>query len=636
MKKLILSIVPVLLSALCVGQISVSNINAESELNNVLRYDVSFDTNEDCYSYLKYYRSVTDSLGNALDTLWVNSEMIGPTSSHSFHIVEMVAEQTYGFQINAFNEGSCVQTDYETFQTAPLPDVVPVLDTTLFYDAEAELTGYYLTNTVLVPDKTVQLFNRKGEVVWYDYHSGEPNLGNSQTCQMFNVTDDDNMILLECHEITLRDFNSNILEYVDLNGTEYDTLYFHHDAIINEAGNFVVIAGAGREIQSGDSTLLIIEENLLEITPLGEVVWTWTSFDYFDPTGATNQNGFYFSTFGAASINWLHANAVYQDNDGHYIVSFKEIDQLVKINSSSGDIMWKLGGDDPDIEFLPADHFGDQHGINRTAVGTYMIYDNTGLDTLSRLLEFSLDFYDDPVAINEWEYVLPVDLFSNILGSAERLPNGNRYGCSGNKGTIVEVNSAAEPQWRLRQSAWMYRCFFLEAPFPAAAEIEDITMGDNPTLVCETEAAIALNAEPAGGFWSGEGVADGMFDPATAGLGTHTLKFKWGWNTAIIEVEVSDEVPPCAVSVEEELDQNSIQLYPNPVGNLLTVQLNNQIAGKAVIQIVDVTGKIVRSQEINGSVQIINIDVADLANGLYTLSINGADNLTSKHFVVSK
>jgi hypothetical protein len=217
MKKLILSIVPVLLSALCVGQISVSNINAESELNNVLRYDVSFDTNEDCYSYLKYYRSVTDSLGNALDTLWVNSEMIGPTSSHSFHIVEMVAEQTYGFQINAFNEGSCVQTDYETFQTAPLPDVVPVLDTTLFYDAEAELTGYYLTNTVLVPDKTVQLFNRKGEVVWYDYHSGEPNLGNSQTCQMFNVTDDDNMILLECHEITLRDFNSNILEYVDLN-----------------------------------------------------------------------------------------------------------------------------------------------------------------------------------------------------------------------------------------------------------------------------------------------------------------------------------------------------------------------------------------------------------------------------------
>ncbi len=161
-------------------------------------------------------------------------------------------------------------------------------------------------------------------------------------------------------------------------------------------------------------------------------------------------------------------------------------------------------------------------------------------------------------------------------------------------------------------------------------------MGDNPTLLCETEAAFALNAEPAGGYWSGDGVANGMFDPAIAGVGTHVLKFKWGWNTETIEIEVSDQVPPCAVSVEEEADQLAIQLYPNPVGNQLTVQFNNQISGKTVIQIVDVTGKVVRSQEVNGSVQTINIDVADLANGLYTLSISGADNFTSKHFVISK
>ncbi|MFT4679199.1 MAG: arylsulfate sulfotransferase [Litorivivens sp.] len=636
MKKIFLSSLPLFFTMLCAAQITVSNINAQSEENNVLRYDISFDTNEDSYSFLKYYRALTDSLGNALDTVWVNSEMIGPTMNHSFHIVEMVAENTYGFQINAFNTGSCVQTDYETFDTAPLPDVVPVMDTTLFYNEEADLTGYYLTNTVLVPDKTVQIFNRKGEVVWYDYHSGEPNVGNSQTCQAYSITEEENIILLECHEITVRDYHSNILDYVDLNGTPYDSLLFHHDAIINDAGNFVVIAAAARQIPSGDSSLTVMEENLLEITPLGEVIWSWNSFDYFDPTGATNQNGFFFSTYGAASINWLHLNALEQDNDGNYILSFKEINQLVKINSETGAIIWKLGGSDGDISFFPNDQFGDQHDINRTAVGTYMVFDNTGLDSLSRLLEFSLDFYDDPVAINQWEYVIPQELQSVILGTARRLPNDNRYGCAGNQGTIIEVSAAGEVQWQMRQSAWVYRTFFLEAPFPIAAGIADITMGDNPDLLCETEAAFALNAEPVGGYWSGEGVENGMFDPASAALGTHTLSYKWGWNTATIEIEVSDQVPPCIVSVDELGEQNTIRLYPNPVANELTVLLNEQVSGKVVIQIIDVTGKVIRTQEVNAAVQTVKMDVTELANGMYTLTVQGENQNASKHFVISK
>jgi hypothetical protein len=127
-----------------------------------------------------------------------------------------------------------------------------------------------------------------------------------------------------------------------------------------------------------------------------------------------------------------------------------------------------------------------------------------------------------------------------------------------------------------------------------------------------------------------------MFDPASAALGTHTLSYKWGWNTATIEIEVSDQVPPCIVSVDELGEQNTIRLYPNPVANELTVLLNEQVSGKVVIQIIDVTGKVIRTQEVNAAVQTVKMDVTELANGMYTLTVQGENQNASKHFVISK
>jgi hypothetical protein len=45
---------------------------------------------------------------------------------------------------------------------------------------------------------------------------------------------------------------------------------------------------------------------------------------------------------------------------------------------------------------------------------------------------------------------------------------------------------------------------------------------------CETEAAIVLSAADNGGTWSGSGILNavsGLFDPATATPGTHTITY---------------------------------------------------------------------------------------------------------------
>ncbi|NNE55692.1 MAG: hypothetical protein HKN32_06705, partial [Flavobacteriales bacterium] len=512
--KYLSMIVGVFFGLTCTAQLEVTNLNLAPEANNVLRYDLTFSTSAESYAYVDYYRMVTNDDGAVIDSIVTHTPLQGPTSDHSFKIWGITPDTDYSYQVFAYNVEECVDNGIQTFVTDTLPTTVATMDSV--YMAEgADLDGFYLTNTVGVPDKNLQIFDREGNVVWYEWHSLAPEQGNIAQCQMFNQTAGNNILLLECHELTEINLKGDVLNYIDLNGTPADTLFFHHDAIINEAGNFVVIAAANKVFPSGDSTITVIQESLLEIDMDGNIVWEWHSLDHFDAYQATSSGGFFIPIMGADAINWMHCNSVYQDVDGHYIVSFKNWDQGLKIHSSTGEIIWQLGGEDGDINFALGDSFGDQHDINRTNVGTYILFDNTGLDSISRMLEFSIDFYDLPVAINEWEWELPQDNHSHILGSAKRLSNQNRVCVSGVTGSIFEVSAGGEVQWHHRQNYWAYRTFFVDQLFDNS--IDDIALGANPVLMCVDEESVALNAEPAGGCWSGSGVIAAVFDPDEAG-----------------------------------------------------------------------------------------------------------------------
>jgi hypothetical protein len=327
-----------------------------------------------------------------------------------------------------------------------------------------------------------------------------------------------------------------------------------------------------------------------------------------------------------------------QDTDGHYIVSFKEWHQCLKINSENGNILWRLNGEGADIDFFPADTFGDQHQINRTSVGTYIVFDNTGLDSLSRILEFSLDFYDDPIAINEWDWVLPQENFSNILGTAIRMDNNNRYALSGNTGSIFEVNSAGETLWHLRQSTWSYRTHYMAQLYDNT--IEEAVIGNVPTLVCVDEPAIMLMGEPVDGCWSGSGVSEGMFDPMEAGIGTHTLTFMWGWNTATIDIEVSDLVPPCATGIEDYSSDRSVHVYPNPSKGDLTIEFVLDASSVVGIEMMDLTGRKVFSQGgktfSSGLNRIQFSEGSDMAEGLYLLNVDINGQSITQRVIITK
>lgn len=89
--------------------------------------------------------------------------------------------------------------------------------------------------------------------------------------------------------------------------------------------------------------------------------------------------------------------------------------------------------------------------------------------------------------------------------------------------------------------------------------------------VCINEPAITLAANPAGGSWSGPGVTSGIFTPASAGTGNHTLTYSYtDANGCSATASISVTVENCGCDNPATVDAGpDFIVCPNNITNLL-------------------------------------------------------------------
>ena len=63
-------------------------------------------------------------------------------------------------------------------------------------------------------------------------------------------------------------------------------------------------------------------------------------------------------------------------------------------------------------------------------------------------------------------------------------------------------------------------------------------------------------------------------------------------------------------------------IYPNPASDVLNINYDLLDKQNAQLSIIDLTGKVIVMTEINNSKGLKQIDVYELANGIYFLKIN--------------
>ena len=121
---------------------------------------------------------------------------------------------------------------------------------------------------------------------------------------------------------------------------------------------------------------------------------------------------------------------------------------------------------------------------------------------------------------------------------------------------------------------------------------------------------------PAGGEYSGPGVENGWFNPALAGIGTHTITYTYT-DTNNCENFATETilVDPCT-GINNLANESGIKIYPNPTTGIINIKFGKDI-GNADVIVVNTLNKVVYTGSTTTSQKKMKIDLSNQARGIY-------------------
>ncbi len=231
-----------------------------------------------------------------------------------------------------------------------------------------------------------------------------------------------------------------------------------HDVIKLSNGHYLLLLydtkfmDLSKIVDGGAEDANVIGNLLVETDRTGTIYWEWSTFDHFEITDLVD---FYDLTMNI--IDFTHINSLQETSDGNIVMSVRNFDEVVKINKSTGEIIWRIGGSESknnQYTFINDTRngftgFSHQHSAQILPNGNLILLDNGWLNPLqqTRAVEYQLD-HTNKKATKVWEYYHPNGVFAGTMGSVEVLPNGNRFINFGRK-YITEVRPDGSVAWEL-------------------------------------------------------------------------------------------------------------------------------------------------------------------------------------------
>ena len=247
----------------------------------------------------------------------------------------------------------------------------------------------------------------------------------------------------------------------------------HHDFLPPENGRIIYLGAykfAFDDSANGgyaETTAIVDTVNALD-PATGEMLLLWDPMDFWDMRDPDQRRDWRLN-----NPDWLHVNSLSKTSDGGYLVSLRNINQVISLSADFNTVRWRLGGPGSDFDFPdPADRFTMQHTASELPNGNILVFDNRaklpeeeGGDLYSRALELRLDF-DAKTAVKAWEFSPEPRMYSIVASSAYRLDNGNtlvNFGFSEDFASVPIAIAEADAQGR--------EVFRLESIDPPLAEV---------------------------------------------------------------------------------------------------------------------------------------------------------------------
>jgi len=399
-------------------------------------------------------------------------------------------------------------------------------------------------------------------------------------------------------------------------------------------------------IQAGrDPSLLadneLYNEQILEVQPTGlntgNIVWEWNVWDHliqdFDNTkdnyGVVSDNPqlLNINYLGISSAgNWMHCNSIqYDENLDVIVLSSRQLNEIYIIDHSTtsseaashlggshnkgGDILYRWGNPKAYGLGTSSDQklFGQHtpHIIPTTYPdGSKILIFNNGDVRPAPLTNVSTieiiapamdenDFYIRSPGqsfgpnLPDWVYQdpIPTDFFSRIMGSAQRLPNGNTLICDSGSGYFFEIDSNNQKVW--------------EYINPLKTNGDIISQGDNPAGNITFR---AFKYSPNYSAFIGKDLTPG--DP----------------------IELNSELnAPCNVLQVEDYVFYDLLVYPNPAQNRITIRTRNSIDR---IEFYNYLGNKIEDFQCSNQ-----LDISKYSSGMYFLKVYSKNSSTTKKII---
>jgi hypothetical protein len=161
--------------------------------------------------------------------------------------------------------------------------------------------------------------------------------------------------------------------------------------------------------------------------------------------------------------DWSHINDVDRVDDGEYLLSVRNMDEVVLVNRSTDSVDWRLGSDG-NHSVLYEQH-NPQYIESEDGTPTVLVADSEN----DRVVEYELVEAGDGSGNAEWErtWTLGANGSLNWPRDADRLPNGNTLVTDSLNHRVLEVTPGGEVVWEYYAPWGTY-------------EAERVALGDEP------------------------------------------------------------------------------------------------------------------------------------------------------------
>ncbi|MBZ0265609.1 aryl-sulfate sulfotransferase [bacterium] len=404
----------------------------------------------------------------------------------------------------------------------------------------------------------------------------------------------------------------------------------------------------------------------------GNIVWRWNSYDHVDELPMSDLVD--TTRIFQWQLQHLHTNAIEITTEGDVIISNRRMSEIVKIDYSTGDVIWRWGGGTGNqFEFIGDAEiplaFSQQHDIRILPNGNFTLFDN-GVDhdtVVSYVREYHLD-EENMTATLVWYYLNEPPVYGYRWGSTRRLVNGNTligWGGGGNNIDASEVTPEGQIVREIilendfytggRPGGYRYslsdRRIISEVPY-----LCEFQLGDGIDFYCNwfghEEEVYAYNIYSV----SPEGIRNRILTTHTGIFENYPVNPQGGYRYCIRAVDINgnefgDYSNIVEIPAETDVDQFDISpiplphrtsissIYPNPFNSLVTISCNLQSNQAAKLVVFNLLGEVVYEFPINSQSSgqhTITWDSNNLTSGTYLVRLTSGGRTDSRRIELLK